>query len=298
MLRFEDVVFGQDYYCRAAAGIIRIYLQLADNPTSNDSAEPDYSSMTAAERKKAKALARKKKKAEEKKEEQAKEEVSNGNGQAKGGAAGGKSGFVDEDPLGKQLLKLDPLAEARKYSAMLARYATKDIQTWLLQYDVAIRRKKALMALQALFKAKAIDPFNGGLFSRLVDFAGRKDKFDVSSDIVKKVLSEDAPNVMDNHPTVADFINAGVNRINNDPLVDLPYRVAVAKALVDTKAKPIGEAAAFVLNGGLDCRQVSVDTCQDALDTLATLEGGADVAQKWLAAVKERFPRSSIVLAK
>jgi len=72
LLRYEDEIYGAEYYRVAAAGIIRIYLRLYDNPEKEEDEEPDYSKMTAAERKKAKAIARKKKKAVEKKEAEAK----------------------------------------------------------------------------------------------------------------------------------------------------------------------------------------------------------------------------------
>jgi N-alpha-acetyltransferase 15/16, NatA auxiliary subunit len=58
VLRFEDHVHGQQFFCQAAAGIIRIYLMLFDNPSNNESEGTDYSKMTAADRKKAKAIAR------------------------------------------------------------------------------------------------------------------------------------------------------------------------------------------------------------------------------------------------
>ena len=69
VLKFEDNLWSEDYYFSAASGIVKIYLHLYDNPaTTKEDAEPDYSKMTAAERKKAKATARKKKKKAEKME--------------------------------------------------------------------------------------------------------------------------------------------------------------------------------------------------------------------------------------
>ena len=64
LLRWENSLWGHDVYTSAAECIIKIYLSLFDNPPKIevDNIEPDYSKMTAAERKKAKAQARKKKK--------------------------------------------------------------------------------------------------------------------------------------------------------------------------------------------------------------------------------------------
>ena len=61
VLKFEDNLWGEDYYFEAAEGTARIYLNLYDDPEiTKENEEPDYSKMTAAERKKAKAIARKK----------------------------------------------------------------------------------------------------------------------------------------------------------------------------------------------------------------------------------------------
>jgi peptide alpha-N-acetyltransferase len=181
VLRFEDKLYGEPYYCEAAAGIIRIYLHLFENPSIDESAEPDYSNMNAAERRKPRRspveedVAAKKEVQEEEKE---KEAVIAANGDnKKENQKGGKPAIVEEDPFGKELLKKDPLEEAKKYSSILASYAPKTLETWILHYDVSIRRKKPLMALQALHKARSIDPESCELFSRVVDFAGKMDGF-------------------------------------------------------------------------------------------------------------------------
>ncbi|KAI2513134.1 NMDA receptor-regulated protein 1 [Fragilaria crotonensis] len=68
VLDWEDALWGQPYYRRAAEGTIRLYKTIYDDPSIlADLQEPDYSEMSAAEKKKAKAVARKKKKAAEKK---------------------------------------------------------------------------------------------------------------------------------------------------------------------------------------------------------------------------------------
>jgi hypothetical protein len=96
-------------------------LYLFENPPTDESEEPDYSKMNAAERKKAKAVARKKKKVAEKKEAEEEEkeaEAANGNNK-KQNQKGGKPAVVEQDPFGKELLKKDPLEEAKKYSSIV-----------------------------------------------------------------------------------------------------------------------------------------------------------------------------------
>lgn len=140
VLRFEDGLWGQNSYCRAAEGLIKIYLHLYDNPnsTNKDSNEVDYSKMTAAERKKAKAIARKKKKAAEKAESESAEKKEPTSGKVN----------VDDDPNGEKLLQCDHLMAAKKYVSTLVRNSPSRISTWIWQYEVAIRRDMYLMALQ------------------------------------------------------------------------------------------------------------------------------------------------------
>lgn len=162
VLKWEDEVWSQQYYGRAAEGIIRIYLHLHDNPSvTAEESEPDYSKMTAAERKKAKAIARKKKKAAEKKAAEAAEKREKAQSSAQeNGNKKKKPAVVDQDPNGDELLKKNPIEEAKKYSAILSKYAPKRVSTWLLQYDVAIRRGKILMALQVRAKGGCVRCFD------------------------------------------------------------------------------------------------------------------------------------------
>lgn len=211
LLKFEDEIWGMPHYGRAAEEVIRIRLHLLDNPSqAKEDEEPDYSKMTAAERKKAKNIARKK----QKKREAAL--AAGGGGENNKSADGGggnkkttKPHVVDEDPEGKELLASDHLEEARKLSSLLVRHAPKRISAWALQYDVSVRRGKMLMALQvrifmeiiraqeknhiltqshelfaplispphfyllyqALYKMKSIDGGDHRLFSRIINFS-------------------------------------------------------------------------------------------------------------------------------
>ena len=154
VLRYEDHVWGEEYYRCAAESTIRIYLHLYDNPSiTAGEQEPDYSKMTAAQKKKAKAVARKKKKVTEKKaveaaEKQKEQETKDNGNKAKKGMSEAEK---DTDPDGKELMLKDPLEEANKYSVILAAHAPGRLSTWMLRYDVAIRRGKALIAMQVWF---------------------------------------------------------------------------------------------------------------------------------------------------
>lgn len=289
VLRFEDELWGLDNYARAAEGMSRLYLHLYDNPSlTKEDEEPDYSAMTAAERKKAKAIARKKKKAAEKKKE---EELAAAEAAAKANQKKGtKPAAVDEDPNGEALLKQDPLEEAKKFSAILSRHAPFRLSTWLLQYDVAIRRKKTLLAMQALFKGRALDPKNGELFTRIVDFADQARPEDDSHDAVKEIIKGELPKLYDGKE-LSQFVQDTAASAKSDALTNLTLRIAIAKAIVKTNCGSTSDATNLIVDQGIDGRGVSVETAKAALACLKEFGDEASAAKtNWIAAVKDRFP--------
>ena len=287
VLRFEDNLWGEDYYFIAADGIVRICLHLSDNPwILEEDKEPDYSKMTAAERKKAKAVARKKRIQAEKKaaEKDKTESVENGS------AKKGKTSPVDEDPEGKELLKLDPLEEAKKYSSILSKHCPKRFVTWTLQYDVAIRRKKWLLALQSLYKMRSLDTSDAGFFTRLVDFALKVPVLEGLSGPAKVVLSEEFPSLLKGQ-SIKDFVAGAAKQVRGGLAVSLLYRVAVAEALVKTELESASAAASLIVEGGLDVPGVTVESCASAMKSMEGLGPEAnDPLKQWKAMVQGRFP--------
>jgi NMDA receptor-regulated protein 1 len=361
VLRFEDEAYGQEYFVRAASGIVGIYLRLMDRPSSDDSKEPDYSSMTAAERKKAKAIARKKKKAAEKKDEEeaaaaaaaAASIVSQDNADAAAGAPGTSNGttnhtsskpgttttanssaagstakpsFVEEDPLGRELLAKDPADEARKYASMLVRYAPKSLDSWLLCYDVAVRRRKPLLALRALRISQSIDPTSGPLLWRIVDLCAKSDLLlgqgssssssSSMSDPARQVFLEQLPLLLNGKPLesfVKDAVTAAAassltdDGASSSPLSSLPYRTCLAKAAVLAGTHTTADACQLIVGSGgggqeqplSGRRGASVDHCREALAVLRSFgEGDEDAAaavvrtavEQWQEQVQARYP--------
>lgn len=294
VLRWEDDLWSQKCYGRAAEGIINCYLHLYDNPKDalTGDEEPDYSNMNAAQKKKAKNIYRKKKKAAEKraaeKEEQKKTE-GNLNGDKKNKT---KTEVVDEDPNGDVLLKRNPLDQAKKYISTLVKNAPNRFATWILQYDVAVRRGKKMMALQALFKAKSIDPSNSELFQRSVDFAFnihiRND--DSCDSVVSEILTSETATLLGGK-SVEDYVSENYTSVKNDNLTDLPMRLAVAKASVLTKTASIVDVASLITIEGLKGRKVSVANCRKAIEFLNSLgEDAHGVKSCWISKVKEKYP--------
>ena len=299
VLRWEDNLWGQPYYGEAAEGIIKIYLHIHDNPSiTAEEAEADYASMSAAERKKAKALARKKKKGVDKKATEDAEQKSMKETVAVDAGAtenGGKKKrpplpeIIDEDPDGQILLKKDPLEEAKKFSAILSKNAVSRLSTWILQYDVASRRGKGLLALQALLKAKSLAPESSAVFARIVDLGSKFDSL-ISSEIVRAVFNAEVPRLLEGKD-LENYVIFISEKLMADPLAALPMRVEVAKALLKIKKVSVADAANLIVDGGLSGRGVTVSSCREALVALTDLgQDAAGARSQWVAAVCTQFP--------
>jgi hypothetical protein len=294
VLKFEDNLWGEDYYFTAAEGTTRIYLHLFDNPEiTKEDEEPDYSKMNAKQRKKAKAIARKKRAKAEKEEEAAKkkqqQQAAENGDQKNAQKKGAKPSFIDQDPYGKELLKADPLEEAKKYSAILSKHCPKRIGTWALQYDVAIRRKKVMLALQALLRLKSHDAGSADYVSRMIDFVVKIPTFDMAG-AVKNVVTEECSKLL-NGVSVANVVTELAQKARSDSSTPLPLRIVIAKSLVNTKSEPVDKAVSVIVDAGSDMRGFDIESCRLALTTLKDFGSEASLAvEKWKLLVNKQYP--------
>jgi len=289
LLRFEDDLWGLPHYGRAAEEIAKIHLHIHDNPSALESdAEPDYSKMTPAERKKTKNMARKKKNAAAKGGSKSDTKSNNTNG-GSGNVKKSKPHAIDEDPSGKELLALNHLDEAKKYAAILARHAPKSISSWALQYDVSVRRGKMLMGLQALFKMKSIDSNSPQLFSRVVDFSQRLgSRSSKCHDTSEEIISAEFPKLMGGK-TLSEFVKSAKERVKSDAASDLPMRTAVAKAIVSSGVGSAPDSLSLILDSKLNCRSANVESCREALKFIESV-GGQSGKGQFQALVVTKFP--------
>lgn len=218
MIRFADRIYSFGFFKQAAAVIVKTYLHLYDEPPSSKTEmdEEALSAMSAADRKLAKAKARKeamkKKKEAEAREREAKEkqEKAAGNNAKDAKKKSRREAAADPDPDGEQLLAKDPLAESWRFVSLLQDYAGNDVQTHLLAYDVAWRKKKALLCLQALKRALFVDPENPDVIKRLVEFSvatqnGKSLQDAPLAGVVAEVLEEEKAKLLGN-VSVKDFL--------------------------------------------------------------------------------------------
>lgn len=282
VLRFCDAVYEHSFFQTAARSLVRIYIHLHDFPIGEvDDTPQDFDQMNAADRKKAKAIARKKKKKQ--KEEDATETSENG-GNTKNGKA------ADPDPAGLTLLKMDALSEAHKYSEMMARYAPNDIESWLCVYDVAIRRKKPLMALRACIQGQRLCPER--MLSRIIDFVQAKHACgdEAVPDAAKIVVEEELPKLTIGHASVEDYANALAAKVLADPKTALDKRIGLAQGLLvfpAQKSEPILERC--LVGAEQTARNVTVETVQQAI-WLVKHHQGSEKCMDWASSMLQLYP--------
>jgi len=169
LLRMCDEIYSRPFFVEAAHGAIACYKALAEKEEKKAQEEAIVAAadMLAADKKKAKRALAKARKAEFKRKEEEelnaklhkeveeKEREAAKNGKAK--ANPGPTRAKDEDPFGEKLAEKPALEEAWRFVAMLQRYAPQDVQTHVAAFDIALRKKKFLLCLQALLKAQKLE---------------------------------------------------------------------------------------------------------------------------------------------
>ncbi|KAJ6342625.1 hypothetical protein OIU78_010540 [Salix suchowensis] len=181
MLKFQDRLHSHAYFRKAAAGAIRCYIKLFDSPPKSTAEEDDeMSKLPSSQRKK---IRQKQKKAEAraKKEAEVRNEESSASGVSKLGKRHVKP--VDPDPNGEKLLQVeDPLLEATKYLKLLQKHSPDSLETHLLSFEVNMRKKKILLALQAVKQLLRLDAESADSHRCLVRFFHESGHNDFSRD--------------------------------------------------------------------------------------------------------------------
>ncbi|KAG7377203.1 N-alpha-acetyltransferase 15, NatA auxiliary subunit [Phytophthora pseudosyringae] len=206
MLRLCDEVYGRPFFVEAAHGAITCYEALAEREAEKATEEAKIAAananMSAAEKKKAKRALAKARKAEFKRKEEEelnaklhkeveeKEREAAKNGKAK--ANSGPTRAKDDDPLGEKLAEKAALEEAWRFVSILQCYASEDVKTHVAAFDIALRKKKFLLCLQALLKAQKLESVSAEakkeLSSRRAVFL--EEVKQVTNPIVLKVINE------------------------------------------------------------------------------------------------------------
>jgi len=134
---------------------------------------------------------------------------------------------------------------------------------------------------------KSIDPNSHELFSCIVDFSQQLSKRSSQQGHAasEEVITTDFPQLI-NGKSLSDFVQQTVDDVKADPLSSLSMRVAVAKAMISANVGSSDDAASLVLDSKLNVRGVTVETCQDALAFMASL----DKKEQMMQLILSKFP--------
>ncbi|KAH6609870.1 acetyltransferase [Trichoderma cornu-damae] len=182
MVRWEDHFRDHPVYTRVALDAVNLYLKLADKPPTNGTNGADAED--ALEKKKAAKKARKEQQRLEREEAErhAKQDPNKG-----GSSQAGDAKKKDEDPLGLALAATtDPLGQAMKFLGPMLQLSPKSIEAQIAGFEVHMRRRKYVLALQCLNRSLDIDAENPRVHEQVVAF--RKLLDNVPSDLPPKVV--------------------------------------------------------------------------------------------------------------
>eukprot|EP00899_Mesostigma_viride_P025222 jgi/Mesvir1/5885/Mv00657-RA.1 len=307
MLRMEDKLHEQACFRRGAAGAIRVYLHLFDHPpqTKEEAEAEATASMSAAEKKKYKAKLRK----EEARKQKEAEEAAREEAAAKAAAAAGKSdgkkkgpakpAAVDPDPDGDTAMRTsDPLGEATKLLALLQAHAGGALETHQLAFQVAHRRGKRLLALQAVKRMLALDAAHPDTHRALVTFWAKEESLGASpaqATLVDKVMALEraelpgGKTVREYHQKYLEESKGSIARTAaalETLLLLHPSEADRAAKLARERLVPLVAAASSGPN------KATLAECVEVHQSLEKALGAA-VAAEWKAACAARFPWSS-----
>jgi len=283
MLRFEDNLFGHQYFIKAAKWIIKCYLKLHDNPhvDPKSAEEKELESMSADDKKK---FLKKKSKEERKKQEEKELQEKQKPVDLK------KQKPVDPDPEGKALLAVaDKLAEATKFIHKLNIFAKNDLEVQFSSMEVYMRKKKYLLVLQSLKRAISIAPNDADVHKYKIKF------FSAVKDIV------DGKDTSVN-PIVRDLIKAeqlailgtkSLQEVNqeflNAHLLSLPQRAAASEVLFTLQPEKKEEAIKLLLNVDNVKGKKDLKECIKVHKTLVEVMKDNEAAEKYRVHCKEKF---------
>ncbi|GAA5962657.1 hypothetical protein JCM21900_006758 [Sporobolomyces salmonicolor] len=192
MLRFEDKVRDHARFAAAAKGAIEIYIKMHDDPSafsttkslSNGNGNVEAEERTKKEQEEKEKKEREKKEKAEKEAAAEKEKSGKDKKKDKGKGKDNKADkkdepeeeapaplnvYVDADPQGLKLLATEtPLDDALKFLKPLERARPREVQTWVLSFEAALRRGKYLDALRALRTALSLAPTSPALLPLVV----------------------------------------------------------------------------------------------------------------------------------
>eukprot|EP00898_Chlorokybus_atmophyticus_P006405 jgi/Chlat1/6766/Chrsp50S06467 len=311
ILRLEDRLHSLTPFCQGAARAVRCYVEMCDHPPKSaaQAEEEAMAAMSAADRKKHRAKQRKadalraKREAEEKaarEEAAAKEAAAAAASSNKSSKKTATKQVVDLDPDGEQLLQCeDPLTEAVKYLRLLQEHHGCSIETHELAFEVYSRRKRPLLALQAVKRMLRVDPTHQDTLKAVVKYYKSVESLpEPSTDeekLVRSVIIVERDEVLAGKTLqqyADDFRQANVS---------LAHTVSYCECLLllspdaSSQVMPIVEATCSRLEQGASAEEVrrswNLEDCI-AVHKLLLARVGDDISSQWKQRCSQKFPFS------
>ncbi|XP_011002722.1 PREDICTED: N-alpha-acetyltransferase 16, NatA auxiliary subunit-like [Populus euphratica] len=303
MLKFQDRLHSHAYFHKAAAGAIRCYIKLFDSPSKSTAEEDDEMSKLPPSQRKKMRQKQKKAEARAKKEAEVRNEESSAGGVSKSGKRHVKP--VDPDPNGEKLLQVeDPLLEATKYLKLLQKHSPDSLETHLLSFNVNMRKKKILLALQAVKQLLRLDAESADSHRCLVRFFHTVGTMTApvsdTEKLVWSVLEAERPLISQLHEKSLTEANMIFFEKHEDSLM---HRAAVAEMLSVLEPNKQLEAVKLIedstnnpapINGALGpVNEWKLKDCIAVHKLLVEVLNDADAALRWKLRCAQYFPCST-----
>ncbi|KAG6836733.1 hypothetical protein H0H93_004139 [Arthromyces matolae] len=278
LVQWEDRLRSHPGYIKAALSASQIYLSIHDDP-SIAKAIVSSPQLTDAEKK----AKKKAKKAAQKVQEEPKKGSAPSANEDKGLEPAQPK---DDDPEGIKLIDVsDPLEQAAKLLQPLTTLVKDNIDIWITVYDVAIRRKKVLQALQALNHARSLDAEHPEVHVRSLHF--RQAITAVSSEPIGSVVKEASQKIIPDELSAVTYNGQYLQRHASDPLA------AFAAARVAWELKePIREVEQIVFTVLQDGSQLDISAALKISKFLADIK--SERAEELRSACNSRFESSTV----
>uniref|UniRef100_A0A671KZ79 N-alpha-acetyltransferase 15, NatA auxiliary subunit n=1 Tax=Sinocyclocheilus anshuiensis TaxID=1608454 RepID=A0A671KZ79_9TELE len=278
LLKLEDVLRMHPFYFKASQTAILIYLNLHDNPLTDDSKElqADTGNLTDKELKKLRnkqRRAQKKAQLEEEKKNAEKEKQLK-NQKKKKEDDDEEIGGPKEELIPEKLARVEnPLDEAVKFLTPLKNLVKNKIDTHLLAFEIYFRKEKFLLMLQSVKRAYAIDPDHPWLHQCLVRFFKGVSESKDLAESVSMVLKQEISRLF-GESNAKDFNQAFLTKHFNS----IPHRVAAAKMMfyLDRSTQKKAVELAIALDESLNNRNIQI--CTEVLESLR--DGGLGEAKE------------------
>lgn len=303
MLKFQDRLHSYPYFHKAAAGAIRCYLKLFDSPPKSATEEDDEMSKLLPSQKKKLRQKQRKAEARAKKEAEVKIEESSSTGVSKSGKKPVKP--VDPDPYGEKLSQVeDPLSEATKYLKRLQRSSPDSLETHILSFEVNMRKRRTLLAFQAVKQLLRLDAESPDTHRCLLKFfhvvSSMAAPATDSEKLIWTVLEAERPEISHLHGKSLLEANESFLDKHKDSLM---HRAAAAEMLYLLEPSNKGKAVKLIedssnnlvqRNGALgSVKEWKLKDCIAVHKLLSSVVVDMDAASRWKLRCAEFFPHST-----